>query len=303
MRTKLRIFAVASAVGLLALTNASFAQDAKIIQAAFDNEESANERIDLSGKLRMLSQRIPAAACHMAAGIEPESSIKILNASVAEFEKILAALEFGDADLNIGSAEERRLTIAKIHEAREIWMPFKAAAVAVAEGENSDGNLDVVLSQNLNLLSTAQSLVSEMIEQYSNSPSTTQAYLFLVDIAGRQRMLTQKMSKESCMLVSGDDAAAKDLQGTIQMFEVSLEALRFGMPELGIRKPPTPAIYEGLGDVLSEWKTVKPSLETVLSDPTLNEVAAAEKFNALNATMATMNAVVELYVEASKPKG
>ncbi|CAN0599449.1 unnamed protein product, partial [Ectocarpus sp. 12 AP-2014] len=268
-------------------------------------EESANERIDLSGKLRMLSQRIPSAACHMAAGIDPEGAAKQLDASVVEFEKILGALEFGDADLNVQLPEERRKTIAKIHETREAWAPFKAAAIAIAAGDNSGDDLQIILSQNLSLLSSAQSLVSEMIEQYSTSPSTTQADLFLVDIAGRQRMLTQKMSKESCTIVSGvgNGDSVKDLQGTMQMFEVSLEALRFGMPALGIRKPPTPEISEGLGDVLSEWKALKPSLEAVLSDAKLDKAAASEKFNALNSTMATMNAVVGLYVEASKHKG
>lgn len=303
MRTTFKPLVIAAAIGLTTFSSAAIAQDAKIFLAAIVQQDNAEQRIALSGKLRMLSQRISSAACHFAAGIDREGSAKLLNASIIDFEKIIGGLEFGDSDLGIQAAESRRMTIAKIHQTREIWTPYKTAATAVAEGENSDANLQILLEQNMTVLGSAQSLVEELVGQYSNSPTSTHANLLLIDIAGRQRMLTQKMSKEACVLASNanDADTAKSLQGTMQIFEMSLEALRHGMPELGIKAPPSPVIATGLVDVENDWKVAKPMLETVLSGRSLDADTAAHKFQALNKTMATMHQVVGLYVKYTKP--
>ena len=77
-------------------------------------EENAEERINYSGKLRMLSQRIPSAACHLSRGIDVEGARALLRAAPAEFEQILTALEFGgDTELNIKHPETRRKSISK----------------------------------------------------------------------------------------------------------------------------------------------------------------------------------------------
>src|SRR5436305_7017171 len=60
----------------------------------------------------------------------------------------------------------------------------------------------------------------------------------LVNLAGRQRMLTQKMTKESAQLVNAahdhDDALVatlrEQLQGTMRVFETTLLALKDGGP-------------------------------------------------------------------------
>jgi hypothetical protein len=295
----LRPLAIAAAVGLTAMSGTSFAQEARIIQIAIPANDSVEDRIALSGKLRMLSQRIPSAACHLVSGVDPEGSVKLLSGSITEFERILDGLEFGDSDLNINSAETRRMTVTMIHETREVWKSFKVAVDAVLQGNNTKENLQIVLDQNLAVLGSAQSLVSELVEQYSNSPNAVQAELFLVDIAGRQRMLTQKMSKESCMLASDTGTAdtLNDLQSTMQVFESSLDALRFGLPELGIRKPPTDEISVGLNEILDQWTTVKPILDAILTGSNLNSDAQIQKFHGLNEIMTKMDQVVQMYIE------
>jgi hypothetical protein len=44
-------------------------------------------------------------------------------------------------------------------------------------------------------------LVSDLLAQYSNPNAMLQAIAMLVDISGRQRMLTQRMSKNFCLMV------------------------------------------------------------------------------------------------------
>lgn len=276
--------------------------DAKIIKAAIVDDVGASERINLSGKLRMLSQRIPSAACHLAAGVEKDGALKLLAGATSEFEKIINGLEFGDGDLGIKGEEKRRKTLAKIQDLRTEWAPMKVAADAMVDGSTSDEHLNIVLQQNMKVLGAAKLLVSELVGQYSDPSAMIQADSMLIDISGRQRMLTQKMSKESCMIWSGHGSAetAEALTGTMQMFEVSLMALRNGMTEAGINPPPNDEIGDGLDVVINHWNHVKPELQMVLDaamdDPNLE----ADMFSTLNETMADMNKVVGMYTEAAK---
>ena len=264
--------------------------------------ENAEERINYSGKLRMLSQRIPAAACHLNEAIAPDTSRAILENSIAEFEQIITALEFGDTALNIQAPETQRKSLARIHELRENWAPFKAAAEAIIQGQDTKASLTYVLAENMTLLSNAQLVVEQLSKQYANPNSSSRASLMLIDISGRQRMLTQKMAKETCMIASafGSTATEEDLAGTMRIFEASLEALRFGMPQVGVLPPPNSDISVGLESVFDDWLNVKPLLGSVLDGHQLDDTSHAIKFERLNVTMASANAVVSLYTEATQ---
>ena len=303
MIMKLRRLAASVVVGLAAAAGPAMADEAKVLQTALTGEDNAEQRINFSGKLRMLSQRIPSAACHLSRGIDVDGSSALMAAAPAEFEKILTALEFGDPDLDIMRAEARKKTLFKIHELRARWEPMKAAAEAVAAGTASDADIDYLLGNNMEVLAAAQSLVSELVKQYSNPNAVPFADLLLVDISGRQRMLTQKMSKESCILATPfkTPETLGDLEGTMNIFEASLDALRFGMSDVGIKPPPNPTISSGLEVVVYDWTAVKPMLQDVLAGTTLDTETEADKFRQLNITMANMNTVVGMYAAASKP--
>jgi len=302
MKTNLKNIVLAATAGLAVLAAPAIAQNAELVPASVVKDVGAQERINFSGKLRMLSQRIPSAACHLAEGVEPESSSKLLASAATEFDKILNALEFGDEDLSIIGAEERRKTLKMIHALHDVWDPMKTAADRMAAGDISEEDLNFILDQNMAVLGAAKLLVSELVAQYSDPVAMVQADSMTIDIAGRQRMLTQKMSKESCMLRSAhaQDDTAQQLQGTMQMFEVSLEALRNGMPDAGIRRPHSPAIAAGLDGVHAEWSGVKPALQAILSGMEVDDNIEVGKFNALNTTMKKMNEVVGMYTKATK---
>jgi hypothetical protein len=280
------------------------AQAAEPAQAAAIDEENAEQRLNLSGKLRMLSQRIPSAACHLSLDIDTEGATALLSGAAAEFEKILTALEFGDAELNIMRPETRRKTLFRIAELRAEWEPMQAAAQAMMAGTATDDDLAFILSHNLAVLTRAQLLVEEVSKQYANPNAMTRAAAALIDISGRQRMLTQRMSKESCMAATtfATPQTTVSLNGTMSIFEASLEALRFGMPAVGIAPPPNAAISDGLAIVLDDWTSVKPHVTAVIAGETLDPAASVAKFQGLNVTMVNMNKVVGMYAAAASPR-
>ncbi len=275
----------------------TFAEETVYVKASLVNEASGQERINFSGKLRMLSQRIAASSCHLMEGAAAEEAGKLLVAATVEFDKILGALEFGDEDLNVIGAEHRRKTLARVEGVKDAWAPIKAAASAMASGDLTEGNLKVILDGNMPLLAAAQALVTEIVGQYSNPNEMVQADAVAIDVAGRQRMLTQKMSKEACILASGHGNAGTqdDLTKTMQLFEASLYALTSGMPGAGIQAAPTLTIKDGLGTVSEDWDNVKPVLTTILSGDNVPAEMEATKFTLLNKTMVDMNKVVGMY--------
>jgi len=122
-----------------------------------------------------------------------------------------------------------------------------------------------------------------------------QSDAMLVDISGRQRMLTQKMSKESCLFWSGQSAIADELGSTVEMFDVSLQALRNGLETAGVKAAPTAEIAEGLDVVWNHWQSVKPTLVNANSDEVADLAQRGHLMLELDAILAEMNAVVGMY--------
>lgn len=275
--------------------DAPVAVEDMLIRAQLLEDVGAAERINYAGKLRMLSQRIPATACNMKSGIAVDTSGPMYDAARAEFETILAALEFGDDSLNINGEETRRKTLVAVEALKGSWADINAASLTADD-------LQTKADTNMGVLENAKMLVSEISGQYSDPTALLQADALRIDIAGRQRMLTQKISKEVCFIMSdiNADASMEVLGATVNMFEVSLNALQNGMPEAGIGPAPTDEIAAQLTQVVADWNTVKAHIDTVMSGGTLDDETRTAVFVGLNKTMADMNVAVGMFAESSK---
>ena len=87
-----------------------------------------------------------------------------------------------------------------------------------------------------------------------------------VDVAGRQRMLSQKMTKEVLLYVQSKDKAwLKDLSATRDLFEKSLFALRDGSSEMGLAPTKDPKVLKEIDNLLGLWRKFQRNIETVLS--------------------------------------
>lgn len=259
------------------------------------SDEGASERVNFSGKLRMLTQRIAASACNYAAGVEPKQNKERLSSAQAEFVKIMNALELGDADLRIYGKEKQRKTLDALSKVNEAWVPFSDAVELVLNDEQVEESIAIIVEQNMNLLSAAKLLVSEISGQYSDPSVMTQGDAMLIDISGRQRMLSQKISKEACLIWSGQIEIGEDLTETMQVFELSLLALRDGLESAGIKAAPTAEIMYGLEGIFEQWQNIRPNLQKANSGEVVDVEERAELAQDLEVILADMNALVALY--------
>ncbi|MEO0911023.1 MAG: type IV pili methyl-accepting chemotaxis transducer N-terminal domain-containing protein, partial [Pseudomonadota bacterium] len=267
--------------------------EASQVSGGIVQELGGNQRINLSGKLRMLSQRIPAAACNLNAGIAAEDSRAVLSGAVEEFALILDALEHGNDDLGIYGPEERARTLRTIEELHDKLEPILTVLEDGSGEVPNDNAIQLIADENINILVTANLLVSEISGEYSNPAELLQSDAITIDIAGRQRMLTQKVSKEICLTLSrvNESSSRETLGNTIHMFEASLDALQYGMENVGIQPPPNTEIAEGLVIVRSDWNDMKPYLDAIDAGQKLTSAERATVFLGLNRTMADMNRV------------
>lgn len=275
---------------------------AEILSAQFIADVGGSQRINFSGKLRMLSQRVVANACYIHMGVTPEQSQAALQATVAEFGLITNALEFGNDDLGIIGPEDRRRTLAGIAKLNELWAPIEARATVIAEGQGTADDVTEIATQSGPLLDIAVRLVSQISGQYSNPAALLQADALVIDIAGRQRMLSQRMSKNVCLLAAGinEDVARGELEGARNTFDASLNALYHGMPDAGVQPPPTDDIETNLAAVITNWNGLKPIVDQELSGQTLDAEQLAIMFSGANGMTGDMNTIVGMYSEASK---
>lgn len=292
-------------ITLIGAAPAVLAQDVASGKAEHAKRIGASERVNYSGKLRMLSQRVVATSCNYVAGIDPEESGAAMRAAMAEFELIVDALEYGNADLGINGEEKRKKTRRRIGMLRGEWSPMANSLNAVADGETGAEQVAKIANFSAPLLDMAKLLVSDLSAQYSDPNAMLQSFAMLVDVSGRQRMLTQRMSKNVCLVASGVnvEAAKAELAATANMFETSLFALSSGMVDAGIAPPPNATIADGLKVVIGNWEDLKPAVEETLSGVELSATERARVFKGMNQMTGNMNKVVGLYSDASKFEG
>ncbi len=129
----------------------------------------------------------------------------------------------------------------------------------------------------------------------------------VINVSGRQRMLSQKMSKEALAIASGINVSAnKEALGkTFALFRSSHEGLLNGNQQMGV--PPTthPVIRKQMLHVDQLWKAFAPQVETVLNSNADSEAVkrAVTQIMATNVTLLVeMNKAVGLYESTAKSK-
>lgn len=293
----------------LALSNPAHAQtqtqmeiDANLLQAQFIEDAGGAERIDNSGKLRMLSQRIPASACFAHADILHDASFAMLGDATAAFDKIIAGLERGDDSIGMTGAETDRRVLMKIAALNVIWDPMHSEIDLVLANGGADADISQLAATSEPLLDAAKLLVSEIAAEYADPTAMLQSDALVIDIAGRQRMLSQRISKNTCLIGTGlaADTAIGELTATMNMFDVSAHALLNGMPDAGILAPDNDVVIAGLTKVIADWNDIKSLIENVIAEGAANDDQLANVFTTMNSLTGQMNTIVGIMAEDSK---
>lgn len=216
--------------------------------------------INLSGKQRMLTQRMSKLAVQIQFNIQKKESSTKLAKMALLYADTLKALKEGDTKLGTTKATNKEV-VEQLAVVEKAWKAFYVHIQTIIADKDDGKSFNYVMVNNENLLKISNELVKRYEASNTSSNYLERARLRVVNIAGRQRMLTQKMTKEKLLSVKGDGDAGKKLLQTIQLFDDSLSVLNKGDTDQKIPKASNEKIIEQLKIVSLLWDELKPLYE------------------------------------------
>lgn len=250
------------------------------VHAATVEAQTIRQKINLSGRQRMLSQRMSAAACIAMTGLDQGARAAVAQSAHDEFSRTLAGLRDGDEGLGLTAEANAEVRDALDH-VEALWTDMSPAVQQLAAGYGDTEILSQITALNTELLRRSNATVQRIVAAYGGSDMSADLAK-AIDIAGRQRMLTQRMVKSACFVfvdVGAQDARA-ELEAAIALFDASLQDLRSGNAAEGIAAPPNATVSGRLQAVSDAWGSFRAQLEALVS----GERAGAEDLLALAET-------------------
>lgn len=186
--------------------------------------------IDVAGRQRMLSQRIVKAYCQIGLKVTPEASRAQLDDALRLFDRQLAELEKAAPSDAVRQALGRTAAL---------WAPLRRVAAGKVDRDGARW-----LAQRSEALLQAANEVVNLLQDAAAKPQAR-----LVNIAGRQRLLSQRLAKlymlrawrvDSADIRERIDSAANEFSGALALLRAAPEA--------------TPQIQAELDAVALQWE-------------------------------------------------
>ncbi len=193
--------------------------------------------IDAAGRQRMLTQRIVKAYCQAGLNVATDAARAQLGAAVDRFDRQLARL---NRDATTSDVRKATARLAKS------WTPFRQEALGPVSREGARR----LALQSESLLAAANDIV-HLLQHAAGTPQAR-----LVNIAGRQRMLSQRLAKLYLLRTwkIASPGLGEQMDAAAAEFEGALATLR-AAPEN------TPAIATELEAVAMQWEWFRSALE------------------------------------------
>ncbi len=286
----------------IAIVSGSFVVSPVPVFAQSDTAEAAKRRVNLAGRQRMLSQRMSKDACFVFAGVETERHLEELSATMALFTETNEALRYGSEAL--GLPEEVHLpVIAGLVDVTKDWEGLRPRMQGILDGTALDAeNVAGINAAGLVLLADMNSTVGLIASSYGEKIEDLPLILAItIDLAGRQRMFTQRMAKDFCLVDAGVDVEASraDLAETRQYFNATLDALMVGFAGAVI-PPPNAEIADKLQEVKDLWLGPDTVLAAVADGAAVSDADRRIIVDGIEKVLVAMNEAVNLYEKVTE---
>lgn len=264
-------------------------------RAATGSADGAKRKINLAGRQRMLTQRMTMSSLMVALGVEPDRFLATAVQSYELFGTSLIGLRHGSEDLRL-PVETNKSVLTKITLVETQWDAFAPIMERIIEqGGLKTTDVAAIAQMNLPLLGKSNDVVTSLVQAYGDS-SIPIGLAISINIAGRQRMLSQKMAKEVALVALDHqpEETRAALGKTAGLFDASLTALTDGLPSVTLPRPPE-HIREKLGEVRAIWEEYRRTVEPVAAGGDVDAADLAAIAELVDPMLVTMNEAVLLY--------
>ncbi|OGR71769.1 MAG: hypothetical protein A2X40_05445 [Elusimicrobia bacterium GWC2_65_9] len=259
------------------------------------SEKEFAKVINVAGRQRMLSQKMAAEFLLMKLGIAAEDNKKKMDADISTFDKSLASLSNGDGEAGIPAPPNEQIS-RQFAQVKLLWGSYVRALQSA--GTSSVADIATLGDPILRESDKAVTMYEFAAEEAGIKKTGA-----VVNIAGRQRMLSQKMTKETCLIALGENKseALSNLKSTRQLFETSHNALLKGSKELGIPATTQPEIKKQMAEVDGFWKQFNVLISEIITSGDSNAFKTAKIAELSQNLLTAMDKAVTLYAESGKP--
>lgn len=234
--------------------------------------------LNLSGKQRMLSQKMSKEVLLIALNEEKSENLKNLENTSALFDKTLKGLRDGDDDLGLPITSSKRI-LRQLDKIDVVWADlYPTVKEIISAGSASKEQVALIAKNNLPLLKQMNKAVG-LYEKDAKKGGLKAApgLASTINLAGKQRMLSQKMSKEFLLIAYGHEVEDNKLAllETYSLFETTLIGLKDGDENMGLPGTKTQLIRDQLDTVNGLWVSFKPLVVDAANYKT-TEIKAAQ---------------------------
>lgn len=221
------------------------------------SDKSSLDSLNAAGRNRMLSQRISAA------------SFQILSGNQDAVKDLKGAIELHDSTINVlrnGGVVPKMKTqgpispvsggaVAELDKVVKLWEPYKACALILLNSpELVDANL--FIGENYTkLLKANNALVKGLVKDSLLATYPASVGKAVINVAGRNRMLSQRIGLMAFKVLQGDQALMPKLEATIKLHQESFNVLVNG-GKLADQNVEFPVISENLMPLVNNIKAV-----------------------------------------------
>jgi len=220
--------------------------------------------LNLSGKQRMLSQKMSKEVVLVALNIAKTKNLSSLKKTKDLFDITLQGLRDGNSTLGLPATKSRRI-LRQLQKIFMIWTPFKKVINTITTSKNVTKNqVAIIAKDSLPLLKQMNKCVKLYEKEAAAGGLKSDPGLAVaINLSGKQRMLTQKMSKEFFLIAYGHQVKDNQLNlvETSQLFDRTLKGLINGDAVLDLKKTKNPKIVAQLNVVTKLWNSFKVSID------------------------------------------
>lgn len=243
----------------------------------------------------MLSQRMAKSVCYAVAGIDAVRQSQIADETANRFSAQLDGLQDGSEALGLEAETDPEIRVA-LSDVADISDALVRSVHQLAAGDLNTHAIQFVIERNVPTLVRINEAVG-MIAKANTVGTLDAKTATTINKAGRQRMLSQRISKTVCFVWVGLHVteSLREMKASRETFDVTLTSLRQGDDRAGLLPPSSVAITRQLEIVARQWDALKPMLDQVKIGAQPNEDDLVQIVTGLDVILVEMNRAVKMW--------